>query len=551
MNISRAILGNFLLFTSIVSLAKASVSDATCPEIEIYGGKFFNSKTGEQFFMKGIAYQPQRTLEDLEEGAGIFETKYVDPLADTSLCLRDIPYLRKLDVNTIRVYSVDPTKNHDVCMEELKKAGIYVILDLSEPDLSITRDHPEWDVDLLNRYKSVVDAMHSYSNVLGFFAGNEVTNDDTNTDASPFVKAAIRDTKKHIREQGYRAIPVGYSTNDDAETRAALAQYFICGDVTADFYGINMYEWCGYSSYGTSGYKERTEEFEGYPIPIFFSEFGCNAIRPRPFTEVSALFSEEMSSTWSGGLVYMYFEEDNGYGVVKAEGENVYELDDFDTLQKQYSKARPKGTTKEEYAKNWQKSNDIVSSCPPKTEVWKATDRLPATPDLLKCSCLEEVLPCIMTAHEDNEKYVELFSYICSQVDCSDIAADGVTGIYGEYSDCSITQKLSLQYSKLYTLRSSKNGVCPNSDANKLYFNPRSLHKFDKYDKCNARAKKVEELLSKSSRTGSGEGDTSDSIHKRTNKPKDGKSQKSGSTQQRGSGYVILFVSVFIASILL
>lgn len=39
---------------------------------------------------------------------------------------------------------------------------------------------------------SVVDAMANYTNLLGFFAGNEVAFAPNSTDAAPFVKAAVR-----------------------------------------------------------------------------------------------------------------------------------------------------------------------------------------------------------------------------------------------------------------------------------------------------------------------------------------------------------------------
>lgn len=52
---------------------------------------------------------------------------YIDPLALTDACQRDIPYLTRLGVNALRIYSVDPTLNHDACMTALSAAGIYTM----------------------------------------------------------------------------------------------------------------------------------------------------------------------------------------------------------------------------------------------------------------------------------------------------------------------------------------------------------------------------------------------------------------------------------------
>ena len=52
---------------------------------------------------------------------------FIDPLADSTGCARDVPFLQQLGVNVIRVYSVDNTKNHDSCMSALEKAGIYTM----------------------------------------------------------------------------------------------------------------------------------------------------------------------------------------------------------------------------------------------------------------------------------------------------------------------------------------------------------------------------------------------------------------------------------------
>ena len=55
--------------------------------------------------------------------------------------------------------------------------------------------------------------------------------------------------------------------------------------------------------------------FKDYSVPVF-SEFGCNIITPRPFTEVEAIYGSTMKKVWSGGIAYEYFEEVNHYGIL-------------------------------------------------------------------------------------------------------------------------------------------------------------------------------------------------------------------------------------------
>lgn len=283
-------------------------------------------------FIKGIAYQGRMRLvfypfssfpvfvssadsAPASVTAGENES-YVDPLTDPAGCKRDIPYLKELDTNVVRVYAIKPDEDHSECMQMLADAGIYLIADLSQPSQSINRANPQWNNELYTRYTSVIDALANYTNVLGFFAGNEVSNDIHNTNASAFVKAAVRDMKKYISDKGYRKIGVGYAANDDEEIRQQIREYFDCGtdDERIDFFGLNIYEWCGDSSFQQSGYAARTKDFSTYNVPAFFSEYGCNTVQPRKFTDVPVLFGPEMTGVWSGGIVYMYFQEQNDYG---------------------------------------------------------------------------------------------------------------------------------------------------------------------------------------------------------------------------------------------
>jgi hypothetical protein len=204
-------------------------------------------------------------------------------------------------------------------MALLDAAGIYVISDLSEPSLSINRDSPAWNTELFAHYKAVVDEMGKYSNVIGFFAGNEVTNNNTNTGASAFVKAAVRDTKAYIKSKGGRWMGVGYAANDDSEIRVAISQFFNCGnqDDAIDYWGYNIYEWCGHNTFVGSGYAAQVEFFQNYSVPVFFAEYGCNTqggADGRIWEETTALYSDQMTGVISGGIVYMYFEEANDFG---------------------------------------------------------------------------------------------------------------------------------------------------------------------------------------------------------------------------------------------
>lgn len=54
-------------------------------------------------------------------------TDFIDPLADGPACQRDLPYLQQLGVNTLRVYSVNASLNHDTCMKTFSGAGIYIM----------------------------------------------------------------------------------------------------------------------------------------------------------------------------------------------------------------------------------------------------------------------------------------------------------------------------------------------------------------------------------------------------------------------------------------
>ncbi|KAK2768691.1 1,3-beta-glucanosyltransferase gas1 [Arachnomyces sp. PD_36] len=438
-------------FSSV--LAGAALVGSALADVDpivIKGSKFFYKTNGTEFFMRGVAYQ-----QEVGTHGAISGDKYQDPLADVEACKRDIPLLQELGTNTIRVYAVDPEADHEECMQMLQDAGIYVVADLSEPGTSIITDDPKWDDVLYARYTSVVDMMSKYPNTLGFFAGNEVSNNKTNTPASAFVKAAVRDMKAYIKQKNYRPMGVGYATNDDGKIREDLADYFNCGTVedSIDFWGYNIYSWCDPSTYEESGYDARTKEFADYSVPVFFAEYGCNKNRPRLFNDAAALYSDKMTSVWSGGIVYMYFQEANDYGLVKLDGDKATKMSDFENLADKIAKADPSGVQMDSYTP----TNTALRSCPTIGDTWQASETLPPTPNQELCSCMSKSLSCVVSDSVKTEDLKDLFDTVCGYGDsCVGINPDATKGVYGAYSMCSDKEKLSFAFDTYYQSQLSK-----------------------------------------------------------------------------------------------
>ena len=254
-------------------------------------------------------------------------------------CNRDIPEFQKLGINTIRVYTVDNTANHDACMSALADAGIYLVLDVNTPNYSLNRDDPapSYNNVYLQSLFATIDSFANYTNTLAFFSGNEVINDGPTSAAAPYVKAVTRDLRSYIRARGYRLIPVGYSAADIDTNRLEMAEYMNCGtdDQRSDFFAFNDYSWCDPSSFQQSGWDQKVKNFTGYGLPLFLSEYGCNT-NTRTFQEVGALYNTEMTGVYSGGLVYEYSEEGNNYGLVTINGNSVSENNDFQALMAAY-----------------------------------------------------------------------------------------------------------------------------------------------------------------------------------------------------------------------
>ncbi|CAN9421778.1 unnamed protein product [Alternaria alternata] len=286
---------------SLSLLAGLSAVASAIPTIEVKGSKFFTSE-GNQFFVKGIAYQ---LVPD-------------DPLIDATQCGLDSALMKTIGANSIRVYHVDPDADHTDCMKTFADAGIYIWVDLDTFDTQVEQNTPRWETDQRDAFAKVMDEFHQYDNVAGFFIGNEAITTANGSVTAPYIKAAARDMKAYRDEKGYRSIPIGYSAADIASLRPMLQNYLACGSNASerlDFFSLNAYSWCGQSTYQQSGYDQLEKNSEDLHIPIFMSETGCNTVKPRDFKDQEALFGE-MSDVWSGSIIYEWIEEQNDYGLI-------------------------------------------------------------------------------------------------------------------------------------------------------------------------------------------------------------------------------------------
>jgi hypothetical protein len=286
-----------------------------------------------------------------------------------------------LGINTVRIYTVDNSADHDECMKMLDDAGIYLVLDVNSPKYSINRQdpHPSYNDVYLQNIFATMDMFSKYDNTLAYFSGNEVINETrASTETAPYVKAVTRDMKSYQTAQKLRKIPIGYSAADVSSNRMQTAAFFNCGtdDERSDFFAFNDYSWCDPSDYKTAGWDQKVDAFSNYSVPIFLSEHGCNKKMPRTFGDIKSLYSKTMTGVYSGGLVYEYSQEESDYGLVNIKNGKVTERPDFQNLKDAYQETpNPSGDG------GYRSSSGGASTCPTKSKDWlPENDDLPAIP---------------------------------------------------------------------------------------------------------------------------------------------------------------------------
>jgi len=364
-------------------LALCATSAVAVSQVKVQGSEFVDGNN-KRFDIVGVAYQPGGS-------AGFGPGR--DPLSDSKACGRDAAVMQKLGVNTIRVYNLDPAAAHDECVAIFNAAGIYMILDVNSPlpgqALSAGAPSSSYASGYMTRVFTVIEAFRGYDNLIGFFAGNEVINDITSGGVDPpYIRAVVRDMKTYMAKRGGRQVPVGYSAADVRPILQDTFNYLTCGQSgddsqlsRIDFFGLNSYSWCGDSTMQTSGYDVLLNDFNSTAVPVFFSEYGCNAVMPRTFTEVAALYGPDMSSVFTGGMVYEYAQEANNYGLVNISADGSATLtQDFNNLQAAFNKLDAGSLTRSQASMASPPAPPACASSIIKNAAFNSDFNLPAVP---------------------------------------------------------------------------------------------------------------------------------------------------------------------------
>ena len=172
----------------------------------IHGKRFYDEVTNEYIPIKGIAYYPRANDGPIAEYDS--EDYFTDDYRH--VWEPHIQYFKDLDVNTLRIYAVDPSKSHDGFMCALQDAGIRVIVGLLAQceNCGIGPGDPPscYSPQLKQRGQYIINEFSKYPNTLAFSAGNEVglySDSENRLNNAPCQKKFLSDMRKYVSGKCY------------------------------------------------------------------------------------------------------------------------------------------------------------------------------------------------------------------------------------------------------------------------------------------------------------------------------------------------------------
>lgn len=297
-------------------------------------GKAFVDSSGVRFVVRGVTLSATTEADLLSDDYYDYVNTYV------------IPQLTYLNLNVVRVYSVDESASHQKVMELLAKNNIYAIVSVVNSKVSVNRMQPYYSNALYQRMTAIANEFCKYDNTLSLEVGNEVVfpgniyaNSKNNADLAnqtiindaAVIKSMISDLKAYITSNNLRAVPVGMAMQDGPTNTLeawggigtdTVAAYYACGDSSqsADYIGINTYRYIPGNP--MASYDGLADEVKTIPVPVILTESGGNNANPptvvRDWKIVPQMYSEKLLyDNFSGQIAYDFFEEGNDFGLFK------------------------------------------------------------------------------------------------------------------------------------------------------------------------------------------------------------------------------------------
>ncbi|MEO9526853.1 hypothetical protein [Roseibium sp.] len=308
--------------------------------------------TEDRFMIRGVAV----------DAASVTALKYDDVLADHHFSTMKAIFDKAIDlnINCIRVYALNPNYSHKQAMDHLKAHGIYVMVGLASAENSVHQMSGAYAQATFVHAARLVDEFQAYDNTFCFSVGNEVNfpgqqaanlkkahPDKTDAEIAQLtvdlectvaqaMKSFVRDVKHHIKNQGYRSIPVGMAMQDGPQSSwtnsnpqayqrgligtDTLQQYYAAGTNDADradFIGINSYRYeSGQGPGGLDAYDGLAEEASRLPVPVFLSESGDIVGPTRDWKIAAHVFkTAALRDQLSGQVAFQLMDEGAGYGL--------------------------------------------------------------------------------------------------------------------------------------------------------------------------------------------------------------------------------------------
>ena len=119
------------------------------------------------------------------------------------------------------------------------------------------------------------------------------------------------------------------------------------------------------------------------------------------------------------------------------------------------AKATPSGVQANSY-----NPTNSPQACPSVDNSWKASDTLPPSPNNQLCNCMFANLTCVTKPGLSSDDVKTNFGFICNPKlgnYCAGITPDANKGVYGAYSMCNATQRLSFAFNSYYEDQTSSN----------------------------------------------------------------------------------------------